>query len=79
MTRLWRIAILSLSKAVRESRVKADQAERFGPFLHLSLHILASSHPMYGFNLLSKDDVGQVQQLADHACVRGVQSIKPLP
>lgn len=72
MTRLWRIAILSLLKAVRESRVKADQAERFGPFLHLGLHVLAAAHPLHGFHLLAEDDIRQIEQLADHAGLGGV-------
>lgn len=72
LTRLWRIAILSLSKAVRESRVKADQAERFGPFLHLGLHVLAAAQPLHGLDLLAEDDIWQVEQLANHASLGGV-------
>src|SRR5450830_147358 len=57
LTRLWRVAILSLSRASRESRVKADQAERFDPFLHLRLHVLAATHPLHGVDLLAEDDI----------------------
>lgn len=60
LTRLRRIAILGLSKAVRKSR-EAGQAERLDPFLHLDLHISTPPQSLRWFRFLLKHDLWQVE------------------
>lgn len=63
-----------LATASRESRVKTGQAERFGPFLHLGLHVLATPQALHRGRFLPENDLRQAQQLTNQACLGRMQT-----